>query len=393
MERLVHLLRELDAQPPFALLDVLRSQLSRHFDALDTQLWLVDYAHQWLQRLRVGGDGALQPARELDSVNVEDDGPGEVFRSQQTTMSGGYDQAALIRCPVTVRTERLGVLEIAFDQLPRTAEMTVLESVGSMAGHALLTARRYTDLFERVRRRQELHVAAELQWDLLPVLTHNGPDFSVAGMLEPAYDIAGDNFDYAVGPEGIFVSVSDAMGHGLTGAMVSNLGVAVLRNTRRQGCSLRQQARSANIAVHDQFDGHAFLTNLTLRIDRRDGSAAALNAGHSHAFLLRDRAVESIEPPSDLPLGMFPDSDYTEHPLQFRRGDRLLLLTDGVLEASPDGGREFGDRRVATLLRDTAACEPFEAVRKLISAVLSHRSGPLRDDATAVCIDYRLDGR
>jgi serine phosphatase RsbU (regulator of sigma subunit) len=379
---IVQLLRELDSHPPFALLDVLGAHLDHHVGACHVGLWLTDYQQQAMRCWSPPGQA------RGEAVDIADDLLGATFRCQESR-SVEHDGVVRVYAPVTIRAERIGVLEVHVPDRPELAAMSLFDDVATVLAYVLLAARRYTDVFERTRRSRDLEVPAELQWELLPVLAHDGPDFTIAGSLEPAYDIGGDHFDYAVEPDGLYVSISDAMGHGMTAALLSSLEVAVLRNSRRRGLGLRQQVRAANVALHDQFAGERFVTHLALRIDRHDGWAGAVNAGHSLAYLLRGDVVGEVGLEPDLPLGLFQHADFQQHTLTFKPGDRLLLVTDGVLEAAPDDGPAFGDDGVADLLRATSREHPSEVVRTLTGSVMQHRGAPLLDDATAVCVDYR----
>ncbi|HVL98921.1 MAG TPA: SpoIIE family protein phosphatase [Egibacteraceae bacterium] len=92
---------------------------------------------------------------------------------------------------------------------------------------------------------------------------------------------------------------------------------------------------------------------------------------------------------ASVPLGLWQDSDFNLHELEFVPGDRLLLITDGIVEVSRQNGEVFGEGRLMELLQRTARERPSEVVRMLARAVVEHRATPLLDDATAVCIDYR----
>jgi serine phosphatase RsbU (regulator of sigma subunit) len=107
-------------------------------------------------------------------------------------------------------------------------------------------------------------------------------------------------------------------------------------------------------------------------------------------LLLRDGAVRVLELAPDLPLGLFADTQYRAQPFVLQRGDRLLMLTDGIDEAHHRGQDVFGLDRVADLLASHAAQPPAEFVRLLTKAVIDHRSGHLDDDASAVCLDWHL---
>ena len=86
---------------------------------------------------------------------------------------------------------------------------------------------------------------------------------------------------------------------------------------------------------------------------------------------------------------MFPGVDYRQQVVPLEPGDRVLLVSDGVIEATAPDGEEFGDERLVELVGDTRNQLPVEVVRRITRAVLDHRQVPLRDDATVVCLDWR----
>ena len=290
--------------------------------------------------------------------------------------------------PVSMRTERLGVLAVVHCATNGMDLLTILNDVAQVLAYVLTGARRYTDQFETLRRRRDLGLAAEIQWELLPVLAYELPRFSIAGALEPAYDIGGDTFDYAVSAQLLTVSITDAVGHGLRAAMLSSLTVSAMRNTRRSGSTILEQARTANRHLSEQFAHAEFVTGLLLQIEVLTGQGFIVNAGHPPPLLLREGAVSIVNLSPEAPLGLSADTDYRLQAIRLLPGDRLLLLTDGIDEAHDVGGPEFGLDRVADMLRSHAELPPVEFVRLLTRAVTDYRNGPLADDATAVCLDW-----
>jgi serine phosphatase RsbU (regulator of sigma subunit) len=211
----------------------------------------------------------------------------------------------------------------------------------------------------------------------------------VAGTLSPAYDVGGDTFDYAAQPQALTVSVTDAMGHGLQAALLAGLAVAALRNARRRQEGLLEQVDQANQALHAQFGGERFVTGQVLRLDVPGGTGAVVNAGHPLPRLVRGGRVEQVGLDADLPLGLDPETIYQVQPLQLEPGDRLVLLSDGVLEAAPEGGVAYGAGRLEEVLRASREVAPYEVARRVVREVIAHRAGDLADDLTVVCLDWR----
>src|SRR5205823_7485646 len=208
-----------------------------------------------------------------------------------------------------------------------------LQRAAILVGYVVATARRYTALFEKVRRRRELILADEIQWELLPVLAYEADEVSVAGALEPAYAIAGDSFDYAVEADHLHVAITDGMGHGLRAALLASLAVAALRHARRRGRDVLSQVKEASEVVHDQFGGDQFVTGTVASVDVPTGQMHLVNAGHPQPWLARGDNVSALDLHADYPMGLFPGVDYREQVIPLDPGDRVLLVSDGVIEA------------------------------------------------------------
>lgn len=395
------LLRDLDQAPPAELVDVCADWLARHVGSEASILLLADYAEASLQPVAGGPtDARIHPQDLMDSA------AGEAYREQRRVtvvleraaeaeaagaaagrLSG---QTSVVYLPVSVRAERIGVLAVSLagsEVSLQVAEM--LDDVARVLGHVLTGARRYTDRFEMLRRRRELGLAAEIQWELLPSLAFELPGFSIAGTVEPAYEIGGDNFDYAVSATRLTVAVSDAAGHGLRSALLASLVCTAMRNVRRADATIVEQAEAANAHLVDQFPGYDFVTGLVVDLEVATGAGTMINAGHPPPLLVRDGTVTELVIPPAYPMGLRADTHYPLHPLQLRDGDRLILLTDGITEAHKRGEPEFGYPRLVEMLERHGDLQPPELVRRITRAVCDACDGELADDATLVCLDWR----
>jgi serine phosphatase RsbU (regulator of sigma subunit) len=189
----------------------------------------------------------------------------------------------------------------------------------------------------------------------------------------------------------LHVSLTDAMGHGVQAALLATLALGSLRNSRRAGLGMVEQARRANDDMTSHADLDQFVTGLLLQADLGSGRVMAVNAGHPRPYRLRDGRVEYLEMDADLPFGMIPGSSYREQELQLEPGDRLVVVTDGLLERNALAAH-FD---VVAAVRETAALPPREVVHLFKASVLAATGAELADDAAVLCIDWhrRAPGR
>jgi hypothetical protein len=337
--------------------------------------------------LNVWGQGGRHPSPPTRWVNIEGSAHGQVYRTgapAQLKIEGHHAVVA----PVTARRERLGVLEVLTDNPPSDQVQAAVSATGLILGYLITAADRWTDEFQVVRRRKEMDLAAEIQWNILPLAAVSTDRASLACALEPAYETGGDAFDYSYGNRCITAAVFDAMGRGVNAARVSALGVAAFRNGRRCGRDLEGQAAGIHDALVDRFDEDGFMTGQLIEVDLDEPKRSLIvNAGHPAPFLQRDGGIEPLELEIDLPFGMPFENELRMQPLELQPGDRLTLFSDGVVEARPDGGQVFGTEQLAETLQRLRGLSPREAARKLIGAVRDHRAGDLSDDATMLILD------
>jgi serine phosphatase RsbU (regulator of sigma subunit) len=292
--------------------------------------------------------------------------------------------------PLLDGTDRVGVLAFTANRCDDDDRRLVRRFAGLLAD-VLVTKGMYTDRFFQARRRQPMSLSAEMQWALLPPLSMTNPQVAVAGILEPAYDVAGDSFDYALNDDALHVAIIDAMGHGLNAAVMATVAIAAYRHARRHDVELPDLYSAMDRAISGQFDEDHFVTVQMANLDVASGRLRWVNAGHPHPLLLRRRRViRPLDSPTTLPLGLGgSDPQVSEEALE--PGDRVLFFTDGITEEHLPGGEIFGEDRLIELLEKVAqdGGPVQETVRRLSHALKRARGEVTNDDATLFLLEWR----
>ena len=379
------LLAAVEAAPPVAAVDVLAGALAEAIGAREVSFLIADFSGQSLIRLgHSGGKGALrlQGRETAERVPLAGTPQGRALAAQVVEVIA-EDRGARLFAPVTSRGEAVGVLELGLENFPLEQTVADVALAAHFLAYVVIANRRYTDLFEWGQRSVPLSLAAEIQHRLLPgAFTCEAGQFTLAAWLQPAGEIGGDTFDFSLERDTLHLSLTDAMGHTMDAALLATVLVGGLRNARRRGVELAQQARLANDALAKQAGESQFVTGLLVRIDLARASAGIVNAGHPPPLRLRSGQPERVHLEADRPFGLQAGGSYRVQPLQLEVGDRLMFVTDGMLE------RDAADMNIAAILTEGSTMHAREAVQHLTQAVLQASGGRLRDDATALCLDW-----
>lgn len=380
------LLASVEAAPPIDAAEVVAAALTDALGARDVSFLIADYSGRAL--IRLSHVSRADPAdadisRERGySVPLAGTPHGRALAEQEVQIVldvGGFRVFA----PVTSRGEAVGVLALAFDDEPDLQTLATVSAGAHALAYIVIANRRFTDLFEWGQRSVPLSLEAEIQHRLLPAsYTCEGGQFTLAGWLEPSGDIGGDTFDFSVERDTLHLSVTDAMGHTLNAAVLATVLVGALRNARRRGVDLAEQSRLANEALCGFAVDGDFVTGQLVRIDNVSGTARIVNAGHALPILIRDGRAECVTLAPGVPFGIAVDAEYQVQEFVFEAGDRLVFLTDGMLE------RNAAHVNAMQILTETRHLHPREAVQALTQAVVQACGGELCDDATVLCVDW-----
>lgn len=331
----------------------------------------------------VGPDAARPDPEPIDGSAA-----GTAYRTEGPVLpdpaTGG-----VIWIPLMDSAERLGVVAV---HAPVPIDLPTVQAFVNIVAETVANKSAYGDTISLTRRTRELALAAELRWAMLPPLTFIGRNVTISGIVEPAYKVAGDSFDYAVNGDCAEVAIFDAVGHRLEASRIANMAVVGYRHSRRLGLDLAATYFAIDDAIADQFGPEKFATAQLASLRLSTGELRWVNAGHPPPMIVRSGNCADLSAEVCLPLGLAaagkqPVPEATE---QLEPGDIVLFFTDGVVEARSVDGEEFGRDRLKRMLADVAnaGATPAETLRLLGHAVLDHLDDNLEDDATMLLLTW-----
>ena len=234
----------------------------------------------------------------------------------------------------------------------------------------LLLLRFFADLRKREQLRREMEQARSVQSVLVPQEVPSVAGFRIQALYKPAGEVGGDFFQILpLESGGVLAVIGDVSGKGMPAAMTVSLLVGTVRTLAHFSQSPGEILAAMNQRMLGRSQG-GFTTCLVLRAEA-DGSLTVANAGHIAPYL----DGRELEVESGLPLGLAPQSTYTESKFTLALHKQLTLLTDGVVEARSKGGELLGFERAAGL-----STEPAE---KVVSAAQAFGQD---DDITVVTL-------
>ncbi len=268
-------------------------------------------------------------------------------------------------------------------------DLRTLGLFANQAAIALENVRLHLRALEQERLEREMHVAAEIQRQILPKGAPQVPGFQLIGWNRPAREVGGDYYDMFPTRDGrMGLLVGDVSGKGIPAAlMVSILHSALRLLVEQIGAGAGLLAR-LNRHIQESSTPNKFITMLLGELDPGTGRLRYVNAGHNPGLLLRrDGRVEELGA-TGVPLGLLTGSRYTEREVTVEPGDLLCVYSDGITEAESVTDDEFGTERLIELLRAHHDDAPLdELLESIQSAVGDFSQGrPQYDDQTLLLL-------
>ncbi len=304
--------------------------------------------------------------------------------------TGGSSQALLMHAPLVYRGVVLGVLNVrcnpgsSFTQ----GDLDLLAALASQAALALQNAKLHQESLAQQRLQRDLALAQQIQKSFLPVTVPEAPGLRFLSEYRPALAVGGDFYDVfwlgaAEGDhEKIGCIIGDVSGKGVSAALLmarvsSDLRTALLT---RQSPAAALEHTNRELVLRGQHD--IFVTAVAMVIDVEKRTISLSNAGHMPPYVRRRSGeLTRIDAATSSPLGLLAEMPYAEVELSLAPGDSVMLMTDGVHEATNEQGHQLGFEGVELALRSGEGGAAL--IDSLLSAVRVHAGGgPPYDDLT-----------
>ena len=375
----------------------------------------------WIQVLDRQGaviarsDGAAAPAFEPSYVagRLRDRQP--IFAVRQTSAGAVVVEAFPIRVPVSKASSH-DLKLVSLNQAPAMSGMGFLELasfansagfvawparwsliLGTSAGIALLGALIVLSIRSRQHRaaqrvEQQMDIAREVQYGLLPPPAGKVRDFDIASDWHPAGSVSGDFYDVIDIPEkGAAFVFGDVSGKDVPAAMLASLIQGSVRATAwtRSADEHDHATAQLNRLLCERASQERFATLFWGYFDMQSGMLHYVNCGHCAPLLFRARQGVVRLCDGGPVLGLLPNAGFEQGVEPLQHGDVLVLYSDGIIEAANAGGEEFGEHRLIAAVESSVGSGPDAIRDRILQEVRAFTaSDRLDDDQTLLAIRY-----
>ena len=346
---------------------------------------------------------ALRSRRDLLSMTFDASGPDGV----QPDMSvAGLELRSVVCVPlIQVRTgslqetvatslnETVGVLYM--DSRGSAADLSsgnreILQTLALEASTILENARLLDEERAKQHMEEELNVARTIQTGLLPRELPTEGWFRAVGSSIASRQVGGDYFDVRqINPDLFACVITDVSGKGVSAALLAALLQGAFVFASEAAIQIDDVMSRVNRFLYERARGEKYATVVYCTVSR-SGELRWANAGHPKPLLVRANAEPQPLESTGLPIGMMDIATYDAKSIQLEPGDKIVLFSDGVTEASNTQGESFDKRRMQEVLRTYASASCAELHAKLLDALKKFSDGDEEeDDITMLVLEYQ----
>ncbi len=320
-------------------------------------------------------------------------GPSRISQS----LNGSVYKSAL-KFPMVIQNEEIGSLVLLKEvEDGFTKEMVdIINSFGSQACISIENFRLISEALDNERYKEELKIAKRVQRSLLPKKTILNESFDLTAFSEAADEVGGDYYDiFKINDQKVALIIGDVSGKGTSAAFNMSQMKGVFHSLVQLNLSAKDFLVNANNALSSCLEKTSFITISYFILDNKERTIEFARAGHCPTLFFDNEAQEvRYFQNKGLGLGILRNSNYHKYvevnKVDFRKGDILMLYTDGITEAKNTRNEEYGYERLQKLLFEHSAKEPKEIEAAVIESLFEFcGEQPLNDDYTVVIVKFK----
>jgi sigma-B regulation protein RsbU (phosphoserine phosphatase) len=241
---------------------------------------------------------------------------------------------------------------------------------------------------------QDLNVSREIQQAILPKEFPPFPDqpmFDIYASMVAAKEVGGDFYDFfLIDKNRLGFVIGDVSGKGVSAALFMAVSRTLIRATALKGDSVSECMEYANNLLCKESVSSMFVTVFYGILNILTGEVDYVNAGHNPPFILSPSGISKVEMTDGLALGVIDDFNFKSKKIQLKKGDKLLLYTDGVVEAFDEELTAYGEEKFTNFLNDNLNLPVETLIKKSFTDVCDFVDGaPQSDDITVLGLTYK----
>jgi len=305
-----------------------------------------------------------------------------------------YGLRSVLCVPIIQKDDVLGVIYVdnRFQNGIFTQEdLNLITSIASSAGIAIDNARLYHIAVEKGRMERELQMAREVQFSLIPPQTPRLDGWEFAACWKPAHEVSGDFYDFIPVADGrLGVVVADVSDKGMPAAMFMALSRSVIRSVVGQQSDLSKEMTKANHLIWRDSSEGTFITLFYAQFEANNGNVAYVNAGQNPPLLFQPdlKRFETLNR-TGMAVGVEGDTLYKQGIAKLKKGDFLLMYTDGVIDAQA-GKSNFGEKRLRQAIEAKASLSAGELVATLEKEVCDYSGNGIPVDDVTMLVAKKI---
>jgi serine phosphatase RsbU (regulator of sigma subunit) len=299
---------------------------------------------------------------------------------------------SILCAPLMVKSELKGILTVYNKKNAEgfsEEDQRFLAIIAAQSAQVIENARLYEEEQALLRMKEQVRLAAKIQFDLLPKTAPRISGYDIAGRSIPAQSVGGDYFDFTLmDGERLAVCLGDVSGKGLPASLLMANLQATIRGQALSGDSASACLRRSNTLLFQSTDDEKFATVFYAILDPHRHQLCYSNAGHNDPFLFSGTGAAPVRlTTGGIVLGILPSFTFQEEAITLNSGDVLLIYSDGITEAVNADDEDFGEPRLIALVQQNLPLPASALIEKIIAAVKAFAGNvPQRDDITLVVV-------